>query len=143
MSAAARWARGADDEPLPAERTLADAEPTSREDDERPLLFPREDARPTVQRPPLDLDQVQTLAWSVVGAVLYLLGVLVAGFGLAVAFGWWAGGLLVLLAGGVPSGYSLVTASARRAERERRAHFEARQERTNHDALTRAIELPR
>lgn len=80
---------------------------------------PRPAAGAEKVRAPLDLDAWQAVGWALVGSSLYLLGVLVAGFGLAATFGWWVGGLLVLLAGGVPAGYSLVKAHQRTAVRDR------------------------
>ena len=75
------------------------------------------------KRVPFDLDKLQEIAWTIVGAALYLIGVIAGGFLLAATFAGWVGALLVLLAGAVPSGYSLRQASQRRAvwERERAA----------------------
>lgn len=67
-------------------------------------------------------EEIQVVGWALVGAVLYLLGIVVCGAGLVAVFGWWVGGALVLLAGGVPAGYSLVKTHQVRAARERREH---------------------
>lgn len=143
---------------LPVERTLADRE----RDEERiggaaPSCRPARDRwadrwdeddltsarvkRGEEERKPLDLDQLQETAWAIVGAFLYLLGVIAAAVTLTMAFAGWVGALVALVAGAIPSGYSLLKASERRAERERRRHFEDQQERTNHDA-TAGFDIP-
>lgn len=93
------------------------------------------------ERKPLDLDQLQEAAWAIVGAFLYLLGVIAAAVTLTMAFAGWVGALVVLVAGGVPSGYSLLKASQRRAQKAQWDHFDAQQERTDH-AATAGFDIP-
>lgn len=69
-------------------------------------------------REPIDLDKLQEVAWALVGAVLYLLGVVAAAAGFGAWLGLWAAGVVLLVAGGVPSGYSLAKAHQRSAARE-------------------------
>jgi len=87
-----------------------------------PVVTPTPAAVIDADKPtPFDLDQIQIVAWSVAGAVLYLLFVVVGVFAFAAAFGMWAGAVVGIAGGAVPSAYSLRQASQRRAvwERER------------------------
>ena len=87
------------------------------------------------RREPIDLDRLQETAWTIVGAVLYLVGAVAGGVLLGQAFGAWVGALLLLVAGALPSAYTLRRASERRGESDRAAAFRATRETTSESPI--------
>jgi hypothetical protein len=83
-----------------------------------------DEVRPPVRlterdRAPVDWDRVQALVDAVTIRLLYLTGIVLAVIGLADLFGWGAGGLVLLVAAGVPGALRYREAVQRRRERER------------------------
>jgi hypothetical protein len=75
-------------------------------------------------RAPLDLDKVREAAWAVVGATLYLGGVLVGTAAFTVAFDLWVGCVWLAVLGGTPAYLSMRWPHQRLAAREAREDAE-------------------
>lgn len=116
MNGDERWG-----EPDTADLDVAPAKP------EPATLVPAEQSTPVVTAParkpgPIDHDKVRETAWAVVGAALFLAGVLTGLVALATRqYDLAAGAAVLIVGGGVPAFYTLRKASQRIAEREARA----------------------